>query len=101
MRGAALLNSLRNPVETQALLKTMYEVRSEIVHNGRLLSENGVRKKIERLGLVVAKDFLHACEDGVRDVLRESILRLARGGTLGALSEELDAKILSGLLPLA
>ena len=40
-------------------------------------------------------------EDVVRDVLRESILRLARGGTLGALSEELDAKILSGLLPLA
>jgi hypothetical protein len=101
MRGAALLTSLRNPVETQALLKTMYEIRSEIVHNGKLLSETGVRKKIERLGPVVAKDFLHVCRDVVRDVLRESILRLARGGTLGALSEELDAEILSGLLPLA
>jgi hypothetical protein len=40
-------------------------------------------------------------EDVVRDVLRESILGLATGGTLRALSEELDAKILSGLLPLA
>jgi hypothetical protein len=100
-RGAALLASLRNPVETQTLLKTMYGIRSEVVHNGKLLSETGVRKKIERLGPVVAKDFMHACEDVVRDVLRESILRLARGGTLGALSEELDAEILSGLLPLA
>jgi hypothetical protein len=99
MRGAALLTSLRNPVETLALLKTMYEIRSEIVHNGRLLSENGVRRKIERLGPVVAKDFLHACEDVARDVLRESILRLATGGTLRALSEELDASVLSGLLP--
>jgi hypothetical protein len=100
-RGAALLIALRNPVETQALLKTVYEVRNEIVHNGTLLSENGVRKKIESLGPIVAKDFLHACEDVVRDVLRESILRLAARGTLRALSEELDAKILSGLLPRA
>ena len=101
MRGAALLTSLRNPVKTQALLKAIYEIRSEIVHNGKLLSENGVRKRIESLGSVVAKDFLHACEDVVRDVLRESMLRLATGGTLRALSEELDARVLLGLLPLA
>ena len=88
-------------METQALLKTMYEIRSEIVHNGRLLSDHRVRGKIESLSSVLAKDFLHACEDVVRDVLRESILRLAARGTLRALSEELDAKILSGLLPLA
>jgi hypothetical protein len=101
MRGAALITSLRNPVETQALLKTMYEIRSEIVHNGKPLSDEEIRKKIDRLGPVVAKDFLHACEDVVRDVLRESILRLATGGTLRALSEELDVKVLSGLLSLA
>jgi len=97
MRGAALLASLRNPVETQALLKTMYEIRSEIVHNGKLLSENGVRRKIERLGPVVAKDFLHACEDVVRDVLRESVVRLAAGGSLAGLCQEFDERILSGL----
>jgi hypothetical protein len=88
-------------VETQALLKTMYEIRSEIVHNGKLLSDRRVRRKIEGLSSVVAKDFLHACEDVVRDVLRESIVRLAKGATLKALSEELDAKVLSGLTPLA
>ena len=96
-RGAALLTSLRNPVETQARLKTMYKIRSEIVHNGKLLSENGVRRKIESLGSVVAKDFLHACEDLVRDVLRESILRLAVGGSLAGLCKELDEQILLGL----
>ena len=97
MRGAALLASLRNPVETQALLKTMYEIRSEIVHNGKLLSENGVRRKIEPLGPVVAKDFLHACEDVVRDVLRESIIRLAVGESLAGLCQELDEQVLWGL----
>jgi hypothetical protein len=97
MRGAALLTTLRNPVETQALLKTIYEIRSEIVHNGKLLAENGVRRKIESLGPVVGKDFIHACEDVVRDVLRESILRLATGGTLAGLSKELDEQILLGL----
>ena len=101
MRGAVLLASLRNPVETQALLKTVYEIRSEIVHNGELLSDEGMRRKVERLGPVITKDFLHACEDVVRDVLRECVLRLAVGGTLKTLSEELDTKVLSGLLPLA
>jgi hypothetical protein len=99
MRGAALLASLRNPVETQTLLKTVYEVRSEIVHNGKLLSDHGVRRKIESLGWDVAKDFQHACEDVVRDVLRESSLRLADGGSLADLCCELDDQILSGLLP--
>jgi hypothetical protein len=84
-------------VETQALLKTIYGIRSEIVHNGKPLSENGVRKKIESLGSVVAKDFLHVCEDVVRDVLRESILRLAIGGSLAGLCKELDEQILLGL----
>ncbi|MGH7780834.1 MAG: hypothetical protein ACREQR_13515 [Candidatus Binataceae bacterium] len=101
MRGAALVAGLRNPLETQALLKTMYEVRSEIVHNGKLVADEGVRRKVERLGPVVAKDFLHACEDVVRDILRECVLRLAVGGTLRTLSEEIDTKVLSGLLPLA
>jgi hypothetical protein len=100
-RGATLLMEFRDPLETQALLKVVYEVRNETVHDGKLLSENGVRRKIESLGPVVAKDFLHAFEDVVRDVLRESILRLAAGGTLRVLSEKLDAKVLSGLLPLA
>jgi hypothetical protein len=97
MRGAALLTSLRNPVETQVLLKTMYEIRSEIVHNGKLLSDRRVRRKIESLGSVVAKDFLHACEDVVRDVLRQSIVRLAVGGSLAGLCQELDEQVLSGL----
>ena len=97
MRGAALLASLRNPVETQGLLKTIYGIRSEIVHNGRRLSENGVRKKIESLGPIVAKDFLHACEDVVRDVLRESVVRLATGSSPAGLCQELDERILLGL----
>jgi hypothetical protein len=97
MRGAALLTSLRNPVETQALLQTIYGIRSEIVHNGRLLSENGVRRKIESLGPVVAKDFLHACEDVVRDVLRESMLRFVVDGSLAGLCRKLDERVLSGL----
>jgi hypothetical protein len=96
-RGAALLARLRNGLETQALLKTMYEIRSEIVHNGKLLSHHGVRRKVESLSSGVDKDFMHACEDVVRDVLRESILRLAEGGSLAGLCEELDEQVLSGL----
>jgi hypothetical protein len=96
-RGATLLMLLRDPLETQALLKVMYEVRNDTVHNGKLLSENGVRRKIESLSPVVAKDFLHACEDVVRDVLRESVVRLAAGESLAGLCRELDERISLGL----
>ena len=75
----------------------MYEIRSKIVHDGKLISDHRVCRKIESLGSVVAKDFLHACEDVVRDLLRESILRLAVGGSLAGLCEELDGRILLGL----
>jgi hypothetical protein len=95
-RGAALLIGLSNPVETEALLKTEYGIRSEIVHNGKLLSDQEVRKKVERLGPVVARDFLHACEDVTRDVLRECVLRLAAGGSFVDLCRELDERVLSG-----
>jgi hypothetical protein len=101
MRGAALLASLRNPVETQALLKTVYEIRSDIVHNGKPLSDEGVRRKVERLGPVITRDFLHACEDVARDILRECVLRLAAGVSLTDLCQELDERILSGLSLLA
>lgn len=100
MRGAALLTSLRNPVETQALLKTLYEIRSEIVHNGKLLSDRRVLGKL-KVSVRLSPKIFCMLEDVVRDVLRESILRLATDGTLRALSEDLDAKVLSGLLPLA
>ena len=58
-------------METQALPKTVYEIRSEIVHNGKLLSDEGVRREVERHGSVVAKDFPHTCESVASDVLRD------------------------------
>src|SRR5579875_322247 len=96
-RGAALLVHLRNPAETESLLRAMYEVRNEIVHEGKLLCDEGLPKKVERLSPVVAKDFLHACEDVTRDVLRECVLRLAAGGSVVDMCRELDAQMLSSL----
>jgi len=95
-RGTALLVHLRNSAETEPLLRAMYEVRNEIVHDGRLLSDEELRKRIERLSPPIGKDFLHACEDVTRDVLRECVLRLAVGGSLSDLCQELDGRVLSG-----
>lgn len=78
-------------------LKTIYEIRGEIVHSAKPLSDEGVRRKVDRLGSIVAMDFLHTCEDVARDVLRESVVRLAAGGSLAGLCQELDERILLGL----
>ena len=96
IRGAALLAHLRDPQKTRALLKVMYEVRSEIAHDGRLFSDDEVQEKIERFGSDAARDFLHACEDVTREILREYVLRLAAGCSLAELSEELDRRTQSG-----
>ena len=83
--GAALLIGLRNPAETQALLKIVYEVRNEIVHNGKQLADESVRDRLRRLDSMDERVFLAACEKVTRDVLRECVLRSAAGESLRAL----------------
>lgn len=96
LRGAALLADSRNPTETQLLLKTLYEARSKIVHSGKNLSDAVSRGKVERLGVLVEKGFLQACENVTREVLRECVLRVSRAGPLAQIIEELDRSILRG-----
>lgn len=99
LRGTALLASggKWEPSKSQALLKAMYDIRSNIVHNGRLLSnlKKDIRK-LQRFG-IETRDFVQWCEDIVRDVLKEYVLREARGQSLKQVNEELDKHIVENL----
>ncbi|MBA2681520.1 MAG: hypothetical protein H0U76_24360 [Ktedonobacteraceae bacterium] len=99
VRGAALLADAEIPWEprkSRALLTTMYDVRSRIVHGGLQLSDKDNLKKIRNLGMQ-SKDFLQQCEQIVRDVLKAYVQRRIRGQSVRQVNEDLEAHIMDGL----
>ena len=100
LRGAALLVDAEPPWEpskSQALLKSMYDVRSGIVHNGQQLADlERVIRKLQPVG-ITPREFPQQCEDIVRDILRAYVLRLAEGWSLERVNQELDRRIVGGL----
>ncbi len=99
VRGAALLADVGTPWEPRkgrALLTTMYDVRSRIVHGGLQLSDQYILKKIRKLGMQ-SQDFLQQCEQIVRDVLKAYVQRGAKGQSVELVNQELEARIVDGL----
>lgn len=100
LRGAALLADTEPPWETgrsQVLLKTMYEVRSGIVHNGQQLADlEKVIRKLQPIG-IPPQEFPQQCEDIVRDILRAYVLRLEGSRSVEVVNQELERRIVGGL----
>ena len=101
LRGTALLaqRGAWEPDKSQALLKVMYDIRSKIVHDGRLLSdlEKDIKKKLQHVG-ISTREFPQQCEDIVRDVLKEYVLREeATGQSMEQINEGLDKSIVQSL----
>jgi hypothetical protein len=101
LRGTALLAPAGawEPEKSQALLKVMYDIRSKIVHDGRLLSdlEKDINKKLQPVG-ISHREFPQHCEDIVRDVLKAYALRKeATGQSIEQINEALDKFIVQSL----
>jgi len=99
VRGTALLADTGAPWEPQksrALLTTMYDVRSLIVHNGQQLSDKKILPKIRNLGMQ-PQDFLQQCEQIVRDVLKVYVRYRAKGQSVEQVNKDLEARITNGL----
>lgn len=105
MRGAALLSAIHKPEDTKKNLGAMYDARSSIVHEGLLLSDPASSIKRVLKKVVPSGDtaqFVQICEDMVRDVLKEYLLRIAQRQVIDKsvenLSKGLDDEILNSLL---
>lgn len=101
LRGTGLLapRGAWDPDKSQALLKVMYDIRSKIVHDGRLLSdlEKDIKKKLQPAG-ISPREFPQQCEDIVRDVLKEYVLREeATGQSMEQINVALDKFIVQSL----
>jgi len=99
LRGAALLAEIRKPSETRLILDTMYKVRSQIVHNGRQLSDlQGLIQKIPQE--LQPYSFAKCCEGVVRDVLRVYVNRLATNRqVITAINTDLENQVFNSITP--
>jgi hypothetical protein len=96
LRGAALLAETRRPVDTKLVLKTMYEVRSKVVHEGQLVT--GPKTPAGRIPPELQPEgFARCCQDVVRDILRAYVTRLGNGQTISQVNDELDQRIVDGI----
>ncbi len=99
LRGAALLSERRDPKETKALLKEIYDNRSSIVHDGKTLLELKKGSKHDPPDHA-AKEFLRQSEEIVRDILREYVIQMAsKKLSVKKVNEQLELGIIERLAP--
>lgn len=90
IRGAYLLRGVRDPNDTARFLKTLYNVRSSILHEGKRLFE------IAKKGKIPGRPVLGLDGEAasvVRAVLFEYVAAVARGESVSAFTESIDAGI--------
>src|SRR5260221_4697854 len=96
IRGAALLVKIWEPQNSQLLLKTIYDVRSAIVHNGMQLGGTNLKKLLRRSlpESMEPEKFTQYCDNIVRDVLRTYVFRLSGSQSLQEVNDDLDKYII-------
>lgn len=90
LRGAHLLRSTRNAKSSFKLLQKFYDIRSDIVHNGKRLSA-----PIHYDGRDVnPSDFVSDIEDYCREVMRNYIDKILTGISIDRVNTKLDENAL-------
>jgi hypothetical protein len=96
LRGAALLRKHASPSVTFGVLLDMYDLRSTVVHDGRLLRDLSPRKR-GRASPIDAEYFVVEATDLVRSVLRRYVERIATGESMDSITKALDGDVTTGL----
>ena len=96
LRGATLLRSRWNPQEVFALLRTLYDVRSKMVHEGLGIEDQARGGKID--GKTPAH-FVSETRRVTRDCLGEYVARLGVHDSLSEINKGLETHLLSSLEP--
>ena len=94
LRGSFLLRKIRNPKETEIILKTMYDMRSKVVHEG-LSIHDCVKNDGKIAKSHSSKDFLSLAENVTREILREYVRRsILENKNVPSINQEIDEQLL-------
>lgn len=91
LRGSLLLNKRYPPDDSHKLLRTLYDIRSGIVHGGKAL--HNFEKELRRIGHTPS-GFLLEVLQLVRATILEYIERLNQGESVAQIADSLDSEIL-------
>jgi hypothetical protein len=99
LRGAAAVAKTRTPRGTRALLESLYDIRSKIVHEGRHLSElvSTLKKVQQHVSTVTIENLVDEFESVVREILRYYLAQLVSGKSIETVNIELEDRIVSRL----
>jgi len=90
IRGATLIRGEFDPTLSFNILKSLYQMRSSVVHEGKNLRDS-LPTQFEDLGV---SGFLEQAEDIVRAILRTYVSRVTPSRGLEAVNKELELEIL-------
>jgi hypothetical protein len=97
LRGTALLADTRDSKEIKALLNEIYSTRSNVVHNGKTLSELKKDNKGDPPGHK-AQEFLRQSEELARAILREYVTQMtSKNLVVKKLNDQLEDHIIGSL----
>lgn len=94
IRGATLLKNIRDSEKTYKTLKSLYDVRSNIVHNGKSLFQLIKNEKIEKID---KNEFIPLNFQITREILIEYFKYLNSGTGIQGINNELDDQIIKSL----
>ena len=98
LRGAALLASSAPPQKTQRQIRALYTARSKIVHSGKHLTDNKIKKLFADLEPPVdVHEIVDFSQKITRALLLEYVSRLNESNSLATVNKELDEKIVNSL----
>ena len=98
LRGAALSQLDADPVQTSSFLKTLYDVRSKIVHSGKTLQDREIVRMLAKLEPPsTSAMFPEQCEAMVRKIIVTYLEETGANQTVKEINEKLENQILQGL----
>ncbi|MDJ0677183.1 MAG: HEPN domain-containing protein [Calothrix sp. MO_167.B42] len=92
LRGATLLGNSADPFKVRDLLKTLYDVRSKLVHEGKTINNQASDGKIKNKYDV--DDFIPELKGVVRMILVEYLKRMSGNVKIKAISDGLENELL-------
>ena len=93
LRAAKLLHSVRDPQETFAMFRCLYDIRSKIVHSNETWGGPAITKLTKAVG-ETPSEYMGSLDRVMRQLLKEIVRQVHEGRSLNALCRKLDTEIL-------
>ena len=98
LRAAMLCKNTRTTTNTFEFIKSLYDIRSKVVHENQPLSHKKISNQLRKINAGMnIHDYLNEADLLMRDILIQVVERISTGKSLKQLCTDLDTEILSAI----